>query len=58
MGLDVLLWAVVQWFNFQGLYEVVWFAAPTGPHWHVEEEEEVPQACLSGASSWGMVSPD
>lgn len=57
MGLDVLLWALVQWFNFQGLYGVVWFAAPTGPHWHVEEEE-VPQACLSGASSWGMVSPD
>lgn len=57
MGLDVLLWAVVQWFNFQGLYGVVWFAAPTGPHWHVEDEE-VPPACLSGASSWGMVSPD
>lgn len=26
MGLDVILWTVVQWFNFQGLYRVVWSA--------------------------------
>ena len=58
MGLDVILWTVFQWFNFQGLYGVVWSAAPSGPHWHAKEEEEVPQAWLLGASSWWMVSPD